>query len=234
MEITDTIQSLYNKNAACIHCLSCKWEISEPNDVPFKKMTFFKEGVTFGIIDDVFYKNIPNMTCNKSSFLKDANCDGVSFCIVDGKMHLLFVDLKSNIASIEKAFEQDFFTMLKIHMFFSLCRGYDLRNLTLDFFVACPPYKDKDQESDILSQLNMADESDTLQYYQRCLLNHLLYKKETIVKIEELPFKIKNILNESIITSQIHLHIYTPESYGESEGLLDLGDYFDNFTSLKK
>jgi hypothetical protein len=226
MEIIDSILSLYDKKACDCYCCSCNWVLTEADrSAILKKLTLFLDGATFGIIDNDFYKGLNKTTCDRSSFLTDNDCDGVSFCEKDGKMHLLFVDLKSSYSNIEKAFKQNFFTLLKMHMFFSLCNGYNIENLTINFFVACSPFKDKDQKSDILLNLNMADELGNLNYSEKCLLNHLHNGKETIVTISELPF-VKSIkLNESIISSPIHLHIYAPESYGESEGTIDLCDY---------
>lgn len=227
MEIIESMLSLYDKKSCNCHYCSCNWVLTEAEpSATFKKLTLCMDGATFGTIDNAFYKGLDKIICSRSSFLKDKDCDGVSFCEINGRMHMLFVELKSSFSEIERAFKQNFFTLLKMHMFFSLCRGYDIENLTIDFFVACSPFKDKDQESDILSRLNMADEADSLCYHEKCLLNHLYYGKETVVTIGELPFA-KNIkLNKSIISSPIHLHLYSPTSYEESEGLLDLDGYF--------
>ena len=227
MRVFDSLHSIYNKKACDCHCFPEIWEVTETDKLAtFNKLTVFMEGATFGVVDNDFYKGLGKMTGERSTFLADKDCDGVSFCEYEGHLHLVLVDLKSSYKKIEDAFIQDFYTMMKMHMFLSVCKGYDLGNIVIDFFAATPPCKDKDEESEILSRLNMSDMLSAPRFVDKCYLNHLRNRNSTMARIEELPFIKTSEFHESIMSSIIRFHIFTPESYGESEGYLDLSLYF--------
>lgn len=171
------------------------------------------------------------MTIDRSSFLADKNCDGVSFCEYEGNVHLLFVELKSSFSEIQKAFVQDFFTLIKMHMFLSICKDYNLENIIIDFFAASSPFKNKDEESNILERLNMSDQLNEGSFIDKCFHNYLFKKKSTIKRIGDLPFIEKKELHETIMSSFIRFNIFTPETYAESEGTLDLSLYFNQTLS---
>lgn len=226
MTIFDSLLSLYDKKTCDCHCCSSRWEVKElSNSATFRKLTFIKEGAVFGIIGDDFYKGLSKMTHERSSFLSDRNCDGVSFCEFNGKIHLLFVDLKSSFSKIEDAFKQDFFTLLKIHMFLSLCKGYDLSSIAIDFFAASPPCKDENEKSSILSNLQIAEEHGSVSNIDKCFLDYFFEGGSTLVRLKDFSFIKQQKLHETIMSSSIRLHIYTPSSYRESEGELNLDNY---------
>ena len=228
MRIFDSLHSVYDRKACDCHCCECQWEVIEAQKgVSFKKLTLCLDGATFGVIDDDFYKGIQKMTSDRSSFLYDKNCDGVSFCEYEGTLHLLFVELKSNFSEIQKAFIQDFFTLMKMHMFLSICKDYNLENIIVDFFAASSPFKNKDEESNILDRLNMSDQLNESCFIDKCYHNHLFNKKSTIMRIGDLPFVRNQELHNSIMSSSIRFHIFTPKTYEESEGTLDLSLYFN-------
>ncbi len=226
MQIIDSLISIYDKKSHDCHCSSNTWVIMESDALAtFRKLILKMDGATFGIIDNDFYKGLSKMTGDRSSFLTDKDCDGVSFCDYNGNTHLFFVDLKSSYLKIEDAFKQDFFTFMKMHMFLSICNGYSLENVIIDFIAASPPCKNNDEESEILSNLNMADQLNEARYIDKCYLNHLRKKSSTPFLMKDIPFIKKAKLHESIISSSIYFHIFTPDSYGEREGILDLNHY---------
>ena len=228
MQIFDSLHSIYDKKACCCHCCSERWEVMETDKLAtFKKLTIYMEGAIFGVVDNDFYKGLSKMTGERSTFMADKDCDGVSFCEYEGRIHLVLVDLKSSYKKVEDAFMQDFFTLMKMHMFLSVCKGYDIRSISIDFFAATPPCKDKDEESDILSRLNTSDMLCEPRFVDKCYLNHLYNRKSTLARIAELPFVKTSEFHESIMSSSVKFHIFTPDTFGESEGLLDLGLYFN-------
>lgn len=228
MRIFDSLHSIYDKKACDCHSCLSSWEVTEAQKgVSFKKLTLCLDGATFGVIDDDFYKNIEKMTSDRSSFLADKNCDGVSFCEYEGTIHLLFVELKSSFSEIQKAFVQDFFTLMKIHMFLSICKDYNLENIIIDFFAASSPFKNKDEESIILDRLNMSDQLKEACFIDKCFHNYLFKKKSTFMRIGDLPFIENKELHDTIMSSSIRFHIFTPKTYEESEGALDLSLYFN-------
>lgn len=229
MQIIDSLLSLYDKKSSDCHCGSCSWEVTESDNLAtFRKLTICKDGAKFGIVDNDFYKGLGKMTSERSTFLADKDCDGVSFCEFDGKTHLLFVDLKSNFSKIEDAFRQDFFTLIKMHMFLSICKGYDISNLTIDFFSASPPFRNEDEESEIMDRLNMSDQLNEPRFIDKCYINHLNGKNSTVLKVEDLPYVRSAELHDSILSSYVRFHIFTLEEYGKREGVLDLNLYFNN------
>ena len=159
MKEIDALQTIFDRMTACFRCHHQSWEVVETAaDAQFRKLEIRSAGTDFHEIGNAFYKGIKNTTQDRSTHLKDLDCDGVSlFVDAEGRKHIVLVDLKSNfdIQKICGAYEQDIHTFLKLHALFSLCEGYSLHGMVIDLIVACKTFKDTDQETRVLDIISM-------------------------------------------------------------------------------
>lgn len=225
MQILDSIHSIYDKkSSSCIRC-SCDWTITEENQSAiFNKLTIHKEGVDFTVINNDFYKGLNAITHDRSSFLCDSDCDGIA--LVEGKEHnqFIFVDLKSSFSesSICKAFRQDFFSFLKIHVMLSLCEDYQLDRMQLFFYAACPPCKTKTEEYSIKDSLLQGNTINSVRFIDKCLLSYFYGTNGFMCKIEDLPIVTNKKLRQDILSTDIVFRIHTPNNITDNESTIYL------------
>lgn len=223
MQIIDSLHSVFDKKSDACNCTNDTWIVHEDNEVSFKKITFHCDGACFGVVHNEFYKDIKNITEKRSTFLKDCDCDGISFCDDGGVLQLLFVDLKSSFSeqNITKAFKQDFFSLLKIHMMLSLCEGYKLGSLLIRFFAACPPCASMDDEAIILDRIYLSEELDKERFENKYLMAY--FKKDVFsCKMKDISFVKDKHLNEDLLDATIQFQIVTAENYGDRECVMEL------------
>lgn len=178
MEEIDALQTIFDRMTACFRCHHQSCEVVETAaGAQFRKLEIRSAGTDFHEIGNAFYKGIKNTTQDRSTHLKDLDCDGVSlFVDAEGRKHIVLVDLKSNfdIQKICGAYEQDIHTFLKLHALFSLYEGYSLHGMVIDLIVACKTFKDTDQETRVLDIISMKcmEEEDS---FEKKFLNSLLH-----------------------------------------------------------
>ncbi|WP_270546534.1 hypothetical protein [Butyricimonas paravirosa] len=226
MLIIDSLHSVFDRKTGACRCGDSNWEVIEDDaGASFIRLTFHKEGGSFGVIANDFYKSLSAVTNDRSSFLLDKDCDGVSF-YEDGDVDkLLFVDLKSSFSesSIDKAYKQNFFTFLKLHMMLSLCEGYKLESLKIEFFAACPPCKTQDEFDSIKDNILMAEETGDDRFINKCLKSYF-YDANNVYscKVGKIPYVKGKKLHENILSTDVTFRIFTPEHLRDSEGILEL------------
>lgn len=225
MQIINSIQSIYDKKSSSCYSCHCDWTITEDSqNATFNKLTIHKEGVDFTVIDNAFYKGLNAITHERSSFLCDSDCDGIA--LVEGKDHnqFIFVDLKSSFSesSIRKAFHQDFFSFLKIHVMLSLCEDYHLDKTQLFFYAACPPCKTKSEEDSIKDSLLMGKTINNVRFIDKCLLSYFYSTDGFMCKIEDLPIVNDKKLRQDILSTDIVFRIHTPKSTTDNESTIFL------------
>jgi hypothetical protein len=225
MQIIDSIHSIFDKKYnSCKRC-HCDWIITENSeDATFNKLIVHKEGVDFTVLLNDFYKGLSAITHDRSSFLCDSDCDGIA--LIEEKDHsiLFFVDLKSSFkeSNIRKAFEQDFFSFLKIHMMLSLCEDYQLDRTKLVFYAACPPCKTQSEEDSIKDNLLMSKTINDVRFIDNCFLSFFYGANGFKCKIGDLPI-IKNIiLRHDILSTNIVFRIHTPKNITDNESTIYL------------
>lgn len=223
MQIIDSLHSIFDKKIDACNCTHNTWEVHEDNETSFKKMTFYCDGACFGVIHNEFYKDIKSVTEKRSSFLKDFDCDGIAFYGNGDILQLLFVDLKSSFSeqNITKAFRQDFYSLLKMHMLLSLCEGYRLSSIAIRFFAACPPCKSRDDETRIKDIIFLTEELGEKRFENKYLMGY--FKKEGFsCQLKDIPFVKDKHLNEELMEATIQFQIYTPDNVNDREGLMEL------------
>lgn len=226
MEEIDALQTIFDRMTACFRCHHQSCEVVETAaGAQFRKLEIRSAGTDFHEIGNAFYKGIKNTTQDRSTHLKDLDCDGVSlFVDAEGRKHIVLVDLKSNfdIQKICGAYEQDIHTFLKLHALFSLCEGYFLRGMVIDLIVACKTFKDTDQETRVLDIISMKcmEEEDS---FEKKFLNSLLHdgpvktcRMDDLNTIRSLPF------HPSIKGVDVRLHLFTTIRYTDTEGIYNL------------
>ena len=77
---------------ACFRCHHQSWEVVETAaGAQFRKLEIRSAGTDFHEIGNAFYKGIKNTTQDRSTHLKDLDCDGVSlFVDAEGRKHMVF------------------------------------------------------------------------------------------------------------------------------------------------
>ena len=225
MQIIDSIKSVFDRKSNCCHIVNSEWVLTESDaGATFLKMTFHYANAEFGTITNDFYKGVGNVTCDRSTYLKDKDCDGVSF-ICDGDVRKLFlVDMKSsfNENNIFDAYKQDFFTFLKMHMMLSLCAGYNLQDWEVNYYVACPPCKSEAEAASIKDNIMMNEQIGQDRFIDRCIKEYFYGGSDYICNIFETPLCNGKQLHESIQNSTIHFHIFCPDNPDDTEGILNL------------
>lgn len=224
MLIIDSIHSIFDKKQSSCFCSNNIWEINEPSKTAIiKKVIFKKDDTSFGVINNDFYKSIDQITTTRSSVLKDKDCDGISFIDGGDKTHILLVDLKSCFSGsdISTAFEQDFFSFLKIHMMLSMCSGYILKSLNVSFYVACPKCKNTDEEDQIKDNILMSEEAGENNFTNKCMYSYF-FKKKCLCKLKDIPYIKGRLLHDDLLSIDIDFNIITPEKYGVEECVVNL------------
>lgn len=222
MKMIDSIHSIYDKKRSAFisGCNTFEFIEDTPN-ATFKKLVV-KSSCLFDVIKNDFYKGLSAITTDRSSFLQDKDCDGVVICDNSGTTQLVFIDLKSSFKqdNIEKAFKQDFFTFIKLHLLLSLCKGYSIRECYIVCYVACPRYTSQ-EEVYIKDNISMTEEKgDSL--INKCLKEYFFGTNDFHCKIKDIPYIANKMINEDILSIDIHFKIYTTKHYSDSCGVLHI------------
>lgn len=215
----DALSDIFDKHSANFRKGLPKWEIIEPDaGAQLKKVTITGTG-NFDVIENPFYKSWSHVTTDRSSFLKDSDCDSTAFYIDESGKKLIFVDLKSSLSSdnLQKAIKQDFFSFLKMQMAFALCKDYRLKDFDLYFLMACPMWDDDlgAEIKDNLSQNEMLGYDDD--YLSQCLKDYFYGGNEWTCKISDLPFIHKSTLHRDILDKNVKFKILTTADATDSE-----------------
>lgn len=225
MKIIDSITSIFDKQASSCGREHDSWDIEETQEgAVFKKLTIKRNNTLWGIIHNDFYKGLSALTSDRSSFLLDKDCDGVALCKGEDKYDIYLVDLKSSFSegNIDKAFKQDFFTLLKLHMMFSICEDYKINNFKIICYVACPPCVDTNAMDDIKHNIIMAEEYGDDRFINRCMKSYFYDGNNYSCQIKELPYIHKQQLHSDILNTLIEFRIYTPKYSTDVEGIIEL------------
>lgn len=225
MQIIDSLKTIFDKKGICCDVVTGDWILTEPDpSATFVKMTFHNNNAYFGSIDNSFYKGVGNVTTDRSTYLKDKDCDGLCFYVDGYSKKLLLVDMKSSFSedNVFDAFRQDVFTFLKVHMMFSLCEGYHLPEWEINCYIACPPCKNEAEITSIKDNINMAEELGDERFINKCLKEYFYGNSDYACSITRTPFCKNKPLHDEIVKASMHFHIVCPSSSGDTEGFLNM------------
>lgn len=222
----DSIKYIYDKQAQSFEKKKESFVVTEKNDqqTTFKKLTVHKKGCQFFVVKPPFYTGISAITKDRSSILKDSSCDGIAFSDTHGNLTFYFIELKSRFREykIREAFCQIFFSFIKMHMMLNLCQGYKPEKSRFDFFVACNPPEDQEHLTDILYLIQQKEECGHDDFIIKCIKEFFLGDKKYSCKVKDINYVDFKHFNEKFQNIEVRLNIYTPETFKQTEGVLEL------------
>lgn len=215
----DSLPAIFDKHTNSFRKGRSVWEILEKvkdKKINLKKVTILGSGV-FNIIENPFYKSWGHVTTDRSTYLKDSDCDGVAFYINDHEKKLIFIDLKSSLSStnLKKSLTQNFFSFLKLQMAFAICRDYSIDDYDILFIMACPVC-DEATKSNILDNISQYEMLGDNYYLNDCLKLFFLEEKDWSCKFSGLPFANEN-LHCDILNKEFTFKILTTQNTDDKE-----------------
>lgn len=220
MKLHKSIVTIFDKSNNPL--INNEWIIDEPSDTAKLKTVKIKD-IQAGSysIDSDLYRNKFGKAFENSTQLNDKDCDGCAVIHNNQDKYLLLVELKSKFASskISEAYKQALTTLLKSHMLFSLCNGYDIKEYDVSILIVCLP-PDEDQKVWLSHQYMMMQNSDTHTLHDCCFATRLYYEKDIYTKLRDISFFINYPLNSSIGDLNIHITLKNPPTTSDTE--LDL------------
>ncbi len=201
----------------CRDAFTVKEHNAGSSKAPLKSLQVKQKGTLFTCFNNNLVQGMKDISCTRSGFLKDSDCDGIIFitnCTKDG---LIFVELKSRFSTqhIEKAIEQIIFSFLKMHAMLSMCKEYSPDTVYLHFIVACQCFEDKIQEDQVYDYLNKAEELEDMTI-EGTILRKLIENNTIQIKLREITDLWRIPLNTSLRDKDITLSLKLTNSYGDS------------------
>ena len=220
--LIDSINSIYDANPYCYNCQDSCTICEQGTIAKLRKVVFNRNSTCFYNIKNDLYKGFGSLL-NRSSFLKDSDCDGICLYYETNIIHFIFVDLKSQFSEsdINKAFEQDLYSLLKVYMLLSLCCDYKKETLRISFYAACPRCDSTDDEDTIKYNILLSDESGEDRFANRYLKSYF-FGANCCCKLKDIPSIKNKIFNDSLLDLDVEFNIATPNSTGCSECNIDL------------
>lgn len=215
MRLIDSFSTLYDRSALqYISSITNDCEVKEHGkSATFHHLYIHNDNAKFHLCDTRLIQDHVDTTEKMSSVLKNSTCDGVLFVYgTHDSEHLVFAELKSTYSAgkLQDAFEQLIYSLLKYHRLFSLCKGYDLRSLSLDFVLAChAPHKTQEAEvllDEFVAQNAIEDKTNELSFVVDILprlqfLGTYTFKLNQLCKMSSYP------LVDELLKKDITLHL---------------------------
>lgn len=133
-------------------------EITEyDKNATMTNLKIHRSGTSFYTYPAELVKGMPSTDSEIISFIKDKDCDGVSFLKNnEGTEELVLSELKSGFGTgtISDAFNQVIHSFLKMYLMLSTCDSFSLNDLRISFIVACKTFESKDQEAKVWKKIN--------------------------------------------------------------------------------
>ena len=129
---------------------------------------------------------------------------------------MLFCDLKSSFdtKNIKKGFSQDLLSFIKLHMLLSLCDGYNLDEIKIDFIVTCKCFENEVKKADILSRVHSGLIANK-DVFINAILYPLLVKGEKCIKLGDFPQIAGLDINPDIKNKKVKLRLLTSSNYAD-------------------
>ena len=193
------------------------WMIKEQNNTHTKQLNL--QVLSDGLSPYVEHVNESNFSI-KSTHIEDKKCDGFAFVINHGKCDkLLFVELKDGLSgsSIVKALSQLFWSFVKMHSYLSMCSGYVLEDLSLEFVVATQNFANAEGrtrlEHFITRNISVPEKRETADFFYNLLkYGRVVLSMDRVLMIigKQYPF------NEKIVGKKVVIHHVVSANYGDS------------------
>lgn len=200
------------------------WSVQETDpSATLTSLQVLKNNAEFIGFNQNLTKAICCLTHKRSSKFKDRECDGIAFVNINGKEErLLFVELKSKFDTepVFDAISQMCFSFLKMHSMLSLCEGYSLREIPIDFCAATKCAKDDDETAKVKIFISHASMS-TTQAEKGTLLKSLFLDGKVSVKFHKL-FQIMKIdlpVCNDIKDKEITIYLQKTQTYNNTQSL---------------
>lgn len=200
------------------------WTVMEHDRSATMKQLEVNANGTFWGFNHKLVKNVDDITTRMSTTLEDKDCDGVAFLLDNAQQeHLVFVELKSNFNTdrIAGAFHQIIMSFIKMHVWLSLCKGYDIDQLKVHFITACKCYKDKDQEDNVMLRISQAQELEE-ETFETKFLKPLLDERNIKVKLSSFGDIKKLPYHDSICNKEITMYLHLTAQYSDSKTKVNL------------
>ena len=183
--------------------------------------------------DSSYIKGMSHITCDRSSRLKDSNCDGVLFVKTnDEVMHIVMAELKSsypNASTLNVAYQQLIYTYLKYRALFSISKDGDIDAYSLNLVLACScPTDNRDIEAAIMADEEMDRLSGIPKLAKKDFLQGIfgdLYRspsKRITLKFSDLNLFSGLTLNDSLSNKEFELSLVTSTKANMSQATMTL------------
>lgn len=234
MKLIDNINALYNDDNHNNHLLfitnyNGRVSITERSNADTQRIDICKADTNFYHLNQTFYKGQADITANKSSLLKDLDCDGVIFYEDNGQQHILTIELKSGFSGeeIRSGYKQIYFSLLKLYSLLSICDDFDFSKYQITAYLACQPVKDENEESQFLQNLlEKKTAGETLTITDQVIHNYLIKSnKEVKCKVRDnglTKMVLKQNLSKDILDQTITYRLFTMPHLGDHQGTLML------------
>lgn len=233
MRLIDNINALYDgdhkTNLPFITNHKGTVSVYEPGNADTKQVDICKNGIDFYLLNSTFYKGQADLTINKSTLLKDSDCDGVIFYEEDGQQYILNVELKSGFSGeeIRSGYKQIYFTLLKLYTLLSICEDFDFSKYRITAYLVCQPVKDENEESQILHNLLEKKTSGEALTITDQVIHNYLIKSDNVVKCKIrdnglTKSVLKQNLSMEILNQTITYRLFTMPNLGDHQGILIL------------
>lgn len=221
MALSDSFTQVFDKSKAKGHICHSNgiWVVAEHEPkATMNRLEVCADGDFVGFDHDLV-KGVADLSAGMSSKLEDKDCDGIAF-LTDkvSKEHLIFAELKSNfdVQKIAGAFHQIIMSFIKMHAWLSLCKGYDLKNLTVHFITACRCCKSKDQEDNIMLRISEAQQlgknNFETKFLKPLMKNHRISVQMSLFgDIRRLPF------HESLSDKEVTMYLQLTDTPNDSQ-----------------
>ena len=196
-----------------------EWTIVEHEDgASFKTVRIRDIQANSYSIDNDLYRNKFKKVFENSTKLNDNDCDGCAIIHHNNQKHILLVELKSKFdtTKISKAYKQALTTLLKNHMLFSLCDGYDIQEFDISILIACLP-PNENQKTWLSDQYMLMQNSETHNEQDCCFAVKLYFEKRISTQMRDITFFTNCKFANSINDLNINISLQNPSTEFDSE-----------------
>lgn len=223
MTLIDSFPALYDKIVPSTSSDNTFWEVEETQETAsIKKIHVNPKDATILGYGDTLTKSMTQITTDRSNNLIDKECDGIAIISNNLETKLIFVDLKSkfNPDKVKDGLFQDVCSYLKMHLMCSLCDGYDVDKIKLEFIVVCKCFENNDKRTSFLDEMlqlqqmpNANPNPNIGDFYYNLTTNGLVNiefgKLKSIKKLE----KVLDLINPLIINKSIAIRLVQSETF---------------------
>lgn len=216
MKLHNSIETIFDKSDNPF--INNTWTIYEHEvGASFRTVTIRDIEPKSYSIDSDLYRNKFKKVFENSSKLNDNDCDGCAIIYHNEKKYILLVEMKSKFDTnkISKAYKQALTTLLKNHMLFSLCDGYDVTEYDINILIACLQ-PDNNQKDWLSHQYMQMQNSQTYVQQDCCFATRLYFEKKIDTKMKDITFFQMYPFAAPISDLNIHITMKNPSTVNDT------------------